>query len=247
MNQNPKISIITICKNSESTISRCIDSVINQTYSNVEYIIIDGASTDNTMKIINNYRDRIDKIISESDKGIYDAMNKGIIACSGDYMLFLNSDDYLLPDSTVINIVNYIKANNESDIYYGKVLILNEETGNGNLWKAAKVSKFSLFRGALPHPATVYRTSKLRDSGMFDTSYKVAGDYEWSVRALLKHRFRFKSFDIIVAVFNKGGISTKKDFEQLLKEEKARVKQTYYSSLERKYYNFRWFLKKNFF
>ncbi|MCB0749749.1 MAG: glycosyltransferase, partial [Ignavibacteriae bacterium] len=103
MNQNPKISIITVCKNSESTILKCIKSVLNQSYNNLEYIILDGVSSDKTISIITGFRDKISKIISEPDCGIYDAMNKGVQASSGDYILFLNADDFLISENTIDN------------------------------------------------------------------------------------------------------------------------------------------------
>ncbi|MCB0748933.1 MAG: glycosyltransferase [Ignavibacteriae bacterium] len=245
MNQNPKISIITVCKNSESTILRCVDSVLNQSYSNLEYIIVDGDSNDKTISIINNFRDKISKIISEPDTGIYDAMNKGVQSSSGDYILFLNADDFLISENTINNFVAYVTSEKveEADIYFGKVLIFNKQNGIGNLWKAAKVSKYSLFRGSIPHPATFIKSDTFKKCGLFDTNYKISGDYEWFVRALIKYNMTFVRNEIIVSVFNKGGVSTINS-DEIIKNEKQRIHQTYYSYWERKYYNFRWFIKK---
>ena len=247
MDQNFKISIITICKNSESTLPKCLASVLNQTYSNLEYVIVDGASTDGTMQIVNKFKNGISKIISEPDQGIYDAMNKGVLASTGDFILFLNADDHLISESAIDTLVQSIKKESKlnADIFYGKVLIYNKDNGTGNIWKAAKVSKFSLFRGSIPHPATIYTKGSFNKCGLFDTSYVIAGDYEWVVRAYLNNNLIFLPQNIIVSVFNKGGISTNKKYDILLKEEKNKIRNTYYNYWERKYYNFRWILRKN--
>ena len=109
MNSNPLISIITVCYNSEKTISRTIESIINQTYKNIEYIIIDGKSDDKTLEIIDNYKNNISKIISEKDNGIYDAFNKGLNICNGDLIGFVNSDDILTPNALEILVKYYNK------------------------------------------------------------------------------------------------------------------------------------------
>lgn len=248
MNQKLKISIITICKNSASTISKCIQSVVQQSYPNIEYLIIDGASNDDTLQIVDNFKDKISTLISEPDKGIYDAMNKGILAATGDYILFLNADDYLISDEIIKTWVELFDSENyNADIIYGKVFIFNNATGDGNVWKAAKISKYSIFRGSIPHPATLYSKDAFNKCGLFNTSYQVAGDYEWIVRAYLKFNMKFLRQNIIVSVFNKGGISTNKKYDTIIKNEKNRIRYSYYNLVERLYYNFRWFLRKNLF
>lgn len=246
MNQKLKISIITICKNSETTISQCINSVAEQSYPNIEYIIIDGASSDGTLQIIDKYKNKISSIISEPDKGIYDAMNKGVNVSTGDYLFFLNADDFLISNNTIENVAEFINSRNgkTADIYFGQVLIYNKKNGIGNLWKAANVSKFSLYRGSIPHQATFCKRESFSKCGLFDTSYKIAGDYEWFVRSLLKYNLTFVRSEIIVTVFNKGGISTDNNSAIIIKKEKERIRKTNYSFWERKYYNFRWFIKK---
>jgi glycosyltransferase involved in cell wall biosynthesis len=248
MNQDKKISIITICKNSEKTISKCIESVIWQTYSNIEYIIIDGASTDNTLNIIDKYKNEVSKLISEPDQGIYDAMNKGIDVSMGEYIIFCNADDYLISDHSIDCVMQLINANAnyDYDIFYGNVFILNNEKCKGNIWKAANVSKYSLFRGSIPHPATIYSRDAFKRCGLFDISYTIAGDYEWIVRAYLQNKLNFKSIDTIVTVFLKGGISTDLRFNKISKNEIIRIRNNYFNYSERKYYQFRWFFRKNF-
>jgi glycosyltransferase involved in cell wall biosynthesis len=249
MEVNPKISVITVCKNSANTIYKCIESVVNQSYSNIEYIIIDGVSSDDTLNVIQNFTDKITKLISEPDNGIFDAMNKGISESAGDYIIFLNADDFFISTNAIKYTVNYIlnEAQYRHDIYYGKVFIFNHQSGIGNIWNAAKTSRFSLYRASLPHPATIYKKDAFERCGVFNTTYKIASDYEWYVRALLKYNLQFKRIHLILTQFNKGGISTQKDNSSFIKKEKEKVRKTYYSFFERLYYSSRWFIKKNLF
>lgn len=249
MEVHPKISVITVCKNSANTIYKCIESVVNQSYSNFEYIIVDGVSSDDTLKIIQNFADKITKLITEPDNGIFDAMNKGISASSGDYIIFLNADDFFISTNTIKYTVNFIlnEARSQYDIYYGKVLIINHQSGIGNIWNAAKTSRFSLYRASLPHPATIYKKAAFERCGVFNTTYKIASDYEWFVRALLKYKLKFKRIDLIITLFSKGGLSTQKDNSNFIKKEKDRVRKTYYGFVERLYFSSRWFIKKNLF
>jgi glycosyltransferase involved in cell wall biosynthesis len=125
-----KFSIITVCKNSEKTIEKTIKSVIEQTYKNIEYIIIDGKSTDNTAGIIKKYINKISHYINEEDNGIYDAMNKGVNLAKGDYISFLNADDRLFDELSIERVCKQIKNDNSKaiDVFYGAVLILDQET-----------------------------------------------------------------------------------------------------------------------
>lgn len=249
MEVNPKISIITVCKNSAGTIYKCIESVVNQSYANIEYIIIDGLSSDETLDVIKSFGSKITTLITEPDSGIFDAMNKGISASTGDYIIFLNADDYFISTYVINYTVKFILNETLSryDIYYGKVFIFNSQSGIGNIWNAAKASKFSIYRASLPHPATIYKKDSFEKCGVFNTTYKIASDYEWFVRALIKYKLKFKRMDKIITLFNKGGVSTKKEHAILIKKEKERVRKTYYSFLERLYYSSRWFIKKNLF
>ena len=117
MSKHPKISIVTVCYNAEKDIEKTIHSVINQTYDNIEYIVIDGGSNDGTLSMINKYASKIDKIISEPDKGIYDAMNKGITLAKGDWINFMNAGDSYV-DADVLKLVSD-NINNNCDIIYG--------------------------------------------------------------------------------------------------------------------------------
>lgn len=243
-----KFSIITVCKNSEKTIEKTIKSVIEQTYKNIEYIIIDGKSTDNTIALINRYKDKIANFISEEDNGIYEAMNKGISLATGDFILFLNADDRLFDEFSIERVCRQIKIDNSKtfDVFYGAALILDQETGRANIWKAAPVSRFSLFRSALPHPATFYRKRAFKKNGLFNENFSIAADYEWVVRARIKNGLQFKNIDCLAAMFSKGGVSTDPQSHQRILKEKKKIRQLYYGPMGQIYWTVRWRLRKTF-
>lgn len=244
MEIKPKISVITVSKNSGSSIEKTILSVISQTYDNLEYIIVDGHSHDDTLSILSKYENKITKIISEPDNGIYNAMNKGIAISSGDLIMFINSNDLFFSSNVIEKISDKINKLNNVDIFYGNVLIEDKINNKSNIWKATPISKFSLFRGAIPHPATIYKKKVFDICGNFDESLKIAGDYEWTIRAFLKFNLNFYYLNETIAVFKKGGISTSDNYALMQDKEKNFIRNRYYTSLEKKYFNLRWFFKK---
>lgn len=244
MEIKPKISVITVSKNAGSTIEKTILSVISQTYDNLEYIVIDGDSQDDTLSILNKYENKITKIISEPDNGIYNAMNKGVANSSGNLIIFLNSNDSFFSLDVIEKISNKINKLNNVDIFYGNVLIEDIINNKSNIWKATPISKFSLFRGAIPHPATIYRKKAFEICGNFDESFKIAGDYEWTIRAFLKFGLNFYYLNETITVFNKGGISTSDNYALMQKKEKNIIRNRYYTPFETKYFNLIWFFKK---
>lgn len=202
MNMNPKISIITVCYNSEKTIERTISSVITQSYRNYEYIIIDGLSSDKTMSIVKKYSEENNIFfISEKDNGIYNAMNKGISFATGDIICLLNSDDWLEKDALKIVANNY---NNEKYcVWYGmERRILNEKEHSVGFH-----SHNFLEEGNIPHQ-TCYVTRKCyEDFGTYNEKYKSAADYEFMLRIYLKNKVKFIPIYKILVNFTEGGVS----------------------------------------
>ena len=203
---NHKISIITITYNSEKTIEQTILSVIKQKYLNLEYIIVDGGSKDNTLNIINKYKSYIYRIISEPDEGISDAFNKGIREASGDIIGIINSDDMLNVDAlqklndTMIEFPDY-------DIYYGNSIIFN---GNNNyVYKPKNKIEDILRYMFISHPSTFVKKYCYEKYGGFDLHYKCAMDFELLSRMFLKGA-RFKYFDYESTWFRLGGTSKKR-------------------------------------
>lgn len=246
--ENLTFSIITICLNAEKSIERTIQSVLSQTYHHIEYIIVDGKSTDRTVGIIQNYRDKIAQFISEKDEGIYDAMNKGIARASGDFILFLNADDRLFYEESIASVAEQINKFLPAriDVFHGNVLIFDRQKGTGNIWKCGSVTRYALYRRPIPHPATFYRKEAFQKNGLFDVTYKLAGDYDWAVKAFIKNKLIFQYIDTLVAVFFKGGISTNQKTDELNKSEKRRVIASYYSKPENLFLRVRKRFRKTF-
>ncbi len=214
MNRKPKISIITVVFNGESTLESTIKSVACQTYSNVEYIIVDGQSSDNTLKIIQQYESAVSKWISEPDKGIYDAMNKGIKLASGEYLWFMNSGDKIAHSNTLEQVMATAAS---SDIYYGETLMIDHQgtqIGNRRLSTPEKLTWKSFKRGMLvSHQSFIVRKKIVRP---YNLKYRFSADFEWCLLALKKASV-VTNTHLILSHFLDGGI-TKQNIVPGLKE-----------------------------
>lgn len=209
-----KISIITVCYNSGDWIKQSIESVINQDYQNIEYIIVDGDSQDQTKEIIASYGDRITKFISEPDHGIYNAMNKGIKLASGDYIYFLGSDDYLIDNQVISDGVNFINQNSEFEFIYGNIEV-RSSTQVSYVHKPSKpeYALEELICGCLPHQASFAHSSLFKEEkiGLFSEYYKSASDYEWFVKLasfISEKGKQLGYFDRVIASYNAEGTSS---------------------------------------
>ncbi|MBU4317175.1 MAG: glycosyltransferase [Proteobacteria bacterium] len=225
-----KFSLVTICKNAEKDIRRTLQSVATQNYHNVEYIIIDGGSSDRTCEEIDRFKDGINYFVSEPDKGIYHAMNKGLSKASGDFVFFLNAGDILFNSSVLFHINRTINSFNcqDIDIFHGKVIMYYDYSGDGYLWESGPYGRFKGYRGCLPHQSTFYNKKAFEKNGLFDEGFKIAGDYEWLIRGVMKNSLKLKYIDIITAVFYQGGISNRPEFLTDHKNEKKRLITFYY-------------------
>lgn len=205
-----KISIITVVWNNKNTIRDAIDSVLNQTYKNIEYIIIDGASTDGTVEIVKSYDDKITKFISEPDKGLYDAMNKGISASSGEIVGILNSDDFYKDKFVVEKIVNEFNKT-QCDSVYADLIYIKPD----NIEKTVRYYDSSYFSpekfayGWMPaHPTFFVKKNIYEKYGVFKTDYKIAADYELLVRFLSKNKVTYSYIKEPIVKMRLGGAST---------------------------------------
>lgn len=252
----PKITVVTVCYNAVKEIERTMLSVLNQTYPNVEYIIIDGKSTDGTVDVIKKYADRLAYFVSEPDKGIYDAMNKGIEHASGEWINFLNAGDVYC-SSSVLDTMN---KNIDSDI---RIL-------RGNIFrvypkmkvKSVGVTKqnpdiIDMFNGTFHHQACLIQTSLFHEIGLYSTEYRLVSDWKFFFDCVVLNKVKTKYVDITVALFDMTGassVNTKKctdesehylrhvygdELYELLDELSIYRK----SSIIKKYYN----IRKNFF
>ncbi|OXB16110.1 glycosyltransferase family 2 protein [Flavobacterium reichenbachii] len=200
--EKPLVSIITVVFNNVRTLEQTINSVINQSYKNIEYIIIDGGSTDGSVDLIKKYESQISYWVSEPDKGIYYAMNKGLSVATGNLVSVLSSDDWY-ESTSVEKAVNYYELNPEIDIIHGLLRFIGANdmpdlvTGHYNSF---------LTKGMIEHP-TCFITKKIYDKvGFYNVLYKSAGDYEWMLRAK-KLEAKFLFIPELLTNFRRGGIS----------------------------------------
>lgn len=204
-----KISVVTVCFNSQKTINRTIKSVAEQNNCNFEYIIVDGASSDGTIDIINSWQNKIPLVlISEPDKGIYDAMNKGVKLAKGDWILFLNSDDCFYSKDSLSQIELELKDN--VDIVYGATefaydgfSVIRVPRPLPSFWKKMPFN----------HQSSLSRRNLLLQHP-FDLKYRLAADYEFFLYAY-KNGYSFREIDKIISVFYSGGVSTKYQYQAI--------------------------------
>lgn len=206
-----KISIITVVWNNEKTIKDAIDSVLSQTYKNIEYIIVDGLSTDGTIEIIQSYGDKISKFISEKDKGIYDAMNKGISLSSGDIIGILNSDDIYFDNSIIEKVVNKFQETNVDSIF-GDLYYVNQNNLNKivRYWKSSNFIQNSFKKGWHPaHPTFFVKKEIYNKYGLFDLNMKVSADFELMLRFLEKNKVSTAYLPKVLVKMRVGGESNR--------------------------------------
>ena len=204
-----KISLITVTFNAGSTIERCIQSVISQTYKNVEYIIVDGASTDTTAQIVSKYNSYINRFVSEPDHGIYDAMNKGINFATGDIIGMLNADDYFSDNSVLADIAGVFE-DKDVDVLYGDLDYVNELGNIFRKWRSGRYTSGKFNWGWMPPHPTFYCQRKLFDRfGYYSLGYGTSADYELMLRFM--HKRQLKSFYLkkVMVKMKTGGASNK--------------------------------------
>lgn len=202
-----KISVITIVYNAQDTIKRSIESVISQNYNNIEHIIIDGGSTDNSLQIINQYKSHIKVLVSEPDKGIYDAMNKGIRLATGEIVGTLNADDFFA-DEGVISAVAQAFSGSRAGIVYGDLDYINAAGKIIRKWKSNKCGKNSFDWGFMPpHPTFYCKRDLFEKYGFYSLKYGSAADYELMVRFMHKGYIRSFYLNRVMVKMQVGGVS----------------------------------------
>lgn len=214
-----KVSIITVVYNAVSTINDSINSVINQTcFQDVEYIIIDGGSTDGTLQILNNHKNFFTFFISEKDLGIYDAMNKGILLASGDIVGILNADDLYLNKTVIENVINVFNTDPGLDIVYGDLVYVrkNDTESFIRIWKSSPYySNFFEDGNVPPHPSVFIKNSVYNKAGQFNLGFKLAADYEFLLRIFKKFNFKSRYHPAIIVKMRYGG-ATNKNFKNII-------------------------------
>ena len=207
-----KISIVTISYNSVDTIEDTLKSVTSQDYNNVEYIIVDGGSNDGTLDVINKFKDNIQTIISEKDKGMYDAMNKGIQAAQGDVIGILHSDDIYQNNNILALVIDAFSKSDQIDAVYGDLEYVDRLNLSKRLrlWNAGAYKPNSFKWGWMPpHPAFFIKKSKYIEFGSYLLGLGSSADYELMLRMIVKHKIKTRYLPVIITKMRMGGVSNK--------------------------------------
>lgn len=216
----PKITVITVAYNSAKTIEDTLNSVAVQTYPNVEYIVVDGASTDETLTFVRNYRNPNIRLVSEPDKGIYDAMNKGLALASGEVVGFLNSDDFYADASVLEKIANAFQDPAVDVCYADLVYVTPDNSRVVRYWKSKQFTKGDFAKGWCPaHPTFYVRKSVIERLGLFDQSYKLAADVEFMMRYLERGQVRVAYIPHVLVRMRLGG-ATNQSWGNIVRQNK---------------------------
>jgi glycosyltransferase len=204
-----KVSVITVCYNSESTLEDTIKSVVSQDYTNIEYIVIDGGSRDNTPAILNRYKNNIARLVSEKDEGMYFAINKGIAMATGDVVAILNSDDFYADNTIIRKVLEAFEKNNCDSVYCDLQYVDRDDTKKVKRnWIAGTYSDGLFFKGWMPpHPAFFIRKSCYEKFGVFNTTLRSAADYELMLRMLHVKKISTFYLPILAVKMRDGGKS----------------------------------------
>ncbi len=203
-----KVSIITCTYNSAKTVGDALDSLVSQNYDDIESIVIDGASQDNTLEVVSSYKDLVSNVVSEADKGIYDALNKGIALATGDVIGILHSDDILASDDVISRVVQCFDPS--IDAVYGDLQYVERaNTGKATRnWIGKPFDRELFYYGWMPaHPTFYLRANRYREFGVFNLDFYTSADYELLLRMLFKHRLNAKYLPMVMTKMRVGGQS----------------------------------------
>lgn len=217
-----KISIVTINYNNAKGLEETINSVIAQTYKNIEYVVIDGGSDDGSKDLITAREEQIAYWVSEPDEGVYNAMNKGILAATGDYLIFINSGDLLIHNGVINQAVG---LGLDRDLVYGNLICV--EAGLEKKWVVDDELSFETFyKATIPHPATFIKRSLFEMIGLYNERNKIVSDWEFFMLATCKYNCSYKHIDLTLTRFFQGGISSDpKNYEMLARERTIALKE----------------------
>lgn len=223
-----KLSVITICYNDKAGLEKTMASVTGQTFSDFEYIVIDGGSTDDSVEVIRKYAalGKVAYWVSQKDNGIYDAQNKGWRRATGDYCLFLNSGDFLANENVLAEIFAWAPT---EDIVYGDLMVDNGKIAPYRLGQPAPFTFDDLIYSTVFHPTAFIRRSLLEEAGGYDESFRIVADYDFFLRALLVRKCSSKYVPVAVTVFNTSGVGSDPANQTLHNEERYRAQLKYFS------------------
>lgn len=222
----PKISIITINFNDAKGLLKTMLSVNEQTYSDIEHVIIDGLSSDNSLEIIEQNKMPFTRWVSEKDKGIYDAQNKGIEQTKGEYLIFLNAGDYLADKTVLQQIAPRLDG---IDLLYGDMQTCDADGKIEHLKMHPRITKKVLYTDTIWHPVSFFRKALFENFGNYDLGLKIVSDYDLYCRYILKHNISTRYIPVEVAVFDTTGVSSSPEKREHLKAERRLVQNRYFN------------------
>ena len=222
-----KLSIITVNLNNRAGLEKTIQSVIEQSFEDFEFIVVDGASVDGSIDILSIQNGAIDRWISEPDDGIYEAMNKGIRMAKGEYCLFLNSGDWLADDQVLSKI---FEKEQNADILSGDIVFFDTRENQIRWWITPPdiLTAKTFFEGSLPHQATFIKRKLFDKYGFYNENLKIASDWLFFTETLLENHCTYQHYNGLVSYFNMDGISCSTNSENLLRDEKSELLQQKY-------------------
>lgn len=228
---NPKISIVTVCMNEKDTIEDTFLSILNQSYKNIEMVVIDGGSTDGTIDIIKKYQDKIAYFISEPDSGLYNAMNKGIDAAIGDFIYFLNANDAIFDEFTIEKVAECINDNPDARFIFGDTRYLKQ---NGDFFldfaEYNNQDKNPLFiKQNIGHQTIFYDKTLFSEIGKYSEKLKICSDMKFNIECLFVHKVKTVYIPTIIANLRWGGISSCPENKNLIERERSAVMKQYFS------------------
>jgi glycosyltransferase involved in cell wall biosynthesis len=203
----PRISVITIVKNGMPFFRETMESVLSQTYANVEYIVVDGNSNDGTLELIQSYGERLSKWVSGNDGGIADAFNAGFNLSTGDYILYLNADDALIHSRVLEEVARKIDELNQPDFIYGDCAVVDRQSSDFLYRASIDITLKKFLKGQIfPHPSTLTKRKYFIDYGLFDPNFRISMDYEFFLRGIKE--VRIIHVPLLVTKVRNGGVST---------------------------------------
>ena len=220
--KNRRFSIITVNRNNADALRRTVDSVCSQTFKEYEYIIIDGASTDNSLDVINEYEEYIDYFVSEPDRGIYNAMNKAVRAATGEYVLFMNAGDVFAS----VNVLSEIDFMNPCTDFIFGATIYNKGRASMKIVLPERLSFFFFFTEGVCHQSAFIRRSLFAELGEYDETVKITADWQFFILALAKAKKSYVTLPLPVSIYDMTGYSSQKESEVIIEMEKTQFLKT---------------------
>ncbi len=218
-------SVITINLNNHLGLQKTISSVIEQTFNSYELIVVDGASTDKSIEVIKTFEKNITCWSSEKDNGIYDAQNKGILKAKGEYILFLNSGDFLSSNYVLQKVYD---SKPVEDIVYGDIIIHKNGSTERKKYFPDTLSNYFLITDVIGHQSQFIKRNLFECYGVYNTQYKIVADYEFFIRMLFKHKISTKHLQVFVSVFDLSGLSSKKEEILSINSERHKIQKIYF-------------------